>query len=243
MAERHQASGPVQGGPKEVALPDLGAPGMNRHPHTQRPRRRPRVALERPLALDGSNEPRLGPVEGGQHTVAGRLDHRPARLLHGRSQQRVVGFERDAHGGRLLLPKPRAPLDVGQEERGGPGRGCRCHRRLAVTRMASILPAGTCGVKDGMETALPCLGSSVQHPDARRSARLGRAWPPCRGSGSREPGCPVLVGVQGLRRSAADRSATAARAFCPPSYCDVTSPGRTENVTPSTATTLPRRAS
>ena len=84
---------------------------------------------------------RLGSVEGREEPVARGLDDRPAGVLDRRPQERIVGIECDRHRRPLLLPQPRAALDVGHEEGGGPGRlGCT-HHQLVVGPIAGIVPA------------------------------------------------------------------------------------------------------
>ncbi len=127
VADREQARHPVDRRSEEVVIADLGGPGVDRHPDAQAARLGPAVTVERVLALDRRGQRGLALVERGEHPVAGRLDDRPARILDGRPEQGVMRGEGGAHRGPVLLPEPRAPLDVREQERLGPGRTCRRH--------------------------------------------------------------------------------------------------------------------
>ncbi len=109
---------PVERRPEVVAIPGLGSPGVECHAHPERAGLAPGRVAECSLGCQGRASGFDRIVEHGQHPVAGRLDHGATVPLDGHAQQVIVLGEGLAHRGRLLLPEPRAPLDVGEQEGG-----------------------------------------------------------------------------------------------------------------------------
>ena len=71
---------------------------------------------QRPLGGDGGGDGIGRDVEAGEEPVAGELDHGAAVRGDGLAQDAVVEVHRRRHGVGVLLPLPRAGLDVGEHE-------------------------------------------------------------------------------------------------------------------------------
>ena len=110
---------------EEVALARLGRPRVDRHPDPERSGRAPPLVAQRALGGQRGVDGIRGLIEDREHPIAHRLDHRPARVRDRVTEEPVVDRERRAHRLGLLLPQPRAALDVGQEERREGGRDGR----------------------------------------------------------------------------------------------------------------------
>ena len=88
----------VQPDPDAEGLPLLGGPD------------------QRALCGDGGGDGIGRDVEAGEQPVAGELDHGAAVHGDGLAQDAVVEVHRRRHGVGVLLPLPRAGLDVGEHE-------------------------------------------------------------------------------------------------------------------------------
>ena len=99
---------------EEVALARLGGPRVDRHPDPERSGRAPPLVAQRALGGQRGVDGIRGLVEDREHPIAHRLDHGPMRVRDRVPEEPVVDRERRTHRLGLLLPQPRAALDVGQ---------------------------------------------------------------------------------------------------------------------------------
>ncbi len=118
------------------ALVGLRLPGVHGHAHADRLAGGPRLPGQGQLGLHRRRHRIRGPGEGGHHTVALPLLHRPEAAMgaDGRGQDLLLAGD-GAGGGRAVgLPRQRGPLHVGQEE-GHRSRG-RPHHGISLSHPA-----------------------------------------------------------------------------------------------------------
>jgi hypothetical protein len=122
VAGRHDPRGPVQG--RAVVVPvALGSLAcMQPHPDTKRSGLTPLRRREAVLSFQAGAGAVGSGGEDRHQSVARTLHHLPVRGLDGFSQDGVVAFESVLHPPVMLLPKPRAALDVREQE----GERLRC---------------------------------------------------------------------------------------------------------------------
>jgi hypothetical protein len=101
------------------AVAQIGLAGVQRHPHGNRPRYRPRLGAQRELSVQRCTDGRCGAVEDTEGGVAltARLHDHAAVPRHRLGQERVVASDGARHRLPIALPQARRSLDVGQQER------------------------------------------------------------------------------------------------------------------------------
>jgi hypothetical protein len=117
VARRHDPRGPIQRRTEEVPVPPSRLSYMKGHPDTKGSSFTPRRTREPVLRIEARADSVPGGAEDGHHSVARALHHLPARAFHCCSQDGVVELEGLSHRPAKPLPEPRAPFDVGEQER------------------------------------------------------------------------------------------------------------------------------
>ncbi len=135
---------------------DVGRFRVQGHAHPDRARRAPRLGSKRPLRGErGGHALRRG-VEGGAERVPDNLEHVAAGQLNRLLEQSVMADEGVIHRLGMLLPEPRAALDV-REEEGDRAGGQRQH-------VHALAP---------MRLTLSDRRSAVARPALNRASRRG----------------------------------------------------------------------
>ena len=116
MAGGHHPRSTIEHRTEVVAVPKLGLPCCNAHPHRQF-----QGTLRGHRGIDG----RLRRGEGGTHPVAGVLEHEAAVCLNRGAQHLVMDGQCCPHLIRVRLPPTGRPLDIGEQKSHHPRRSSR----------------------------------------------------------------------------------------------------------------------
>ena len=129
MGGRHQARTSVDFRPVEVPVCAIGIAGVQAHSDSKRSDGSPRRPNKRALRRYRGTHRRCRGWKHREDAVARVADCAPAQDLNRISENAEVLSEGSRHLLRVGFPQASTPLDVGEEEGYGAGRGRACHLR------------------------------------------------------------------------------------------------------------------
>ena len=192
--------------PKKSLSRRSTTPACSPAAHPQRDAMGRRRIGERQLQLQRGKDPVEGILECGIHADAGHLDDDAAVALDRRPDHRVVARQRVLHPLGLLVPKPSAAFDLGEQK--GDDAGLTVGVHCVSKSSGRFPPRNSGGAGEGNRTLVVSLGSFCStielHPRGAHSTRPGRTAPiraaAAAGARPRLPGRPLWRNVVGDAR-------------------------------------------
>jgi hypothetical protein len=95
---------------------------VDRHSHAERPGQAPGGSVQAALGIHRRGGRATGIRERELEGITNDLEDHAAKAFGYRMKNGVVLLVRDVHLRRRLLPEPRTPLNIGEQERNGSAR-------------------------------------------------------------------------------------------------------------------------
>jgi hypothetical protein len=122
MAGRKQAGHTIETLAEVIAVPFLRHTGVECHADAHGANVSPFLRRKRSLRRYCGSEGIARDGKGGTASIANHLEDGAMMLMDNLPQQRIVSRDRYLHRPRKLLPAPRAPFDICEEEGDRAGR-------------------------------------------------------------------------------------------------------------------------
>lgn len=111
-----QSCYPVERGAEVVAIALLSLPGMEADAYPQPTQIAPLLFVQQQMTLQCGRYSIGGMCEGGAEGIAHRFEDVSTAALDGLPEEGVVTSQGTTHRFGMVLPEPRAPLDVGKQK-------------------------------------------------------------------------------------------------------------------------------